>query len=257
MDRSARCPESDESPSFMLSPPHWLGSWPKPLFPATLDLSPSLHDARSNQPRMRTRHPGGPDEPLHLARGIRRDTLRRRHLARSMSAVQPPATPRQPGSSERHGLGPDLPRDRSLCPCLRKFGEEVFLLTDGRGWDAGMIGTACLGGDSGSLGGHALELGRPLVVEDLRYFPRFRAEPVLVDTGTKGDNAHRGQRPGRRLRPARGVQRQPAVFSPDEAEFLTGLADGIAAAQYREDWRRHLAGRHPHRRAGRPGKLPR
>lgn len=137
---------------------------------------------------MRTPTPlAAPNEPLDLARGIRRDTLRRRHLALSMfrrsAASDPPTT-------WIIGEALDLARtylatDR-CAHASRKFGEEVFLLTDGRGWDAGMIGTACLGGDSGSLGGYALELGRPLVVEDLRYFPRFRAEPVLVDTGTKG-----------------------------------------------------------------------
>jgi GAF domain-containing protein len=116
----------------------------------------------------------------------------------------------------------------------RRSDEEPFRLTAGAGWD---VDGESLSGDADSLGAYILDLGRPLVVEDLRLVPQFRSEPVLVAGGTTSVLLApvRGQNGGSGLLGVFSSSRR--LFTPDDAEFLHGLADVIAAALYRADWR--------------------
>jgi GAF domain-containing protein len=187
---------------------------------------------------------------LDTAPGMLRDTMRRRHQALSLfrrSAASDPPSDRIIG--EALGLARTFLRADRYAHASRASGEAPFALTAGRGWDGGIVGRECLRGDPGSLGAYAHELGRPLVVEDLRFAPQFHPEPVLVGAGTRGLLLApiRGQRGASGLLGVFSSTRR--LFSPDEAEFLCGLADVISAALYREDWRHYLASQHPHGRS--------
>jgi len=141
-----------------------------------------------------------------------------------------------------------LDADHSAYGSLRA-GEDSLLLTVGRGWEDGVIGRARLATDPTSLAGHTLGLGRPLIIEDLRFAPQFRPEPVLIAAGTRGLllTTVRGQRGTSGLLGAFTSRRR--LYSPEDGDFLRALSDVIAAALYREDWRQQIASRHPNRRA--------
>lgn len=116
-----------------------------------------------------------------------------------------------------------------------------FRLAAGIGWHDGVIGRATLTGGDESLGGRTLLLGRPLIVEDISLFPAFGSEPLLRSSGIRSALTApvRGQRGTAGLMAAFGGKK--GLFSLDESEFLVGLADVIAAALYRVEWRSQMA----------------
>ncbi|MGB9952239.1 PAS domain S-box protein [Haloarcula marismortui] len=60
---------------------------------------------------------------------------------------------------------------------------DDFLLQAGVGWQDGLVGNAAVGADEESQAGHTLQVGGPVVVEDLRTEDRFRGPPLLLDHG--------------------------------------------------------------------------
>jgi GAF domain-containing protein len=118
---------------------------------------------------------------------------------------------------------------------------QGFRLIAGIGWEPGVVGRDSLSGLPESLGGHTLLVGRSVIVEDVRLIPAFRVEPLLASSGTRSTLTApvRGQRGTSGLLGAFSLRKR--LFSLEDAEFLLGLAEVIAAALYREDWKRQMA----------------
>lgn len=170
------------------------------------------------------------------ARDTLRAILRRRQHAlrmfRRSAANDPPIERVVAGALDltQRYLNPDR-----CVYAVRGAEGEGFRLAAGMAWEAGVIGRDHLSGAPDALAGYTLILGQPVVVEDLGSFPQLNTDPVLLACGTKSALTApvRGQRGASGLLGAFSSRRR--LFSPDEAEFLRGLADVIAAALYRKE----------------------
>jgi GAF domain-containing protein len=179
-------------------------------------------------------------------RDILHDAARRRrhalNLFRRAAAVDPPIDRTIADGLEL--LRRFIQVDRCAY-AVRETEGDSFRLIAGIGWEAGVIGRETLSGRQESLGGHTLLVGRPVIVEDIRLFPAFGIEPLLASSGMRSALTApvRGQRGVAGLLGAFSLRR--ALFSLDEAEFLFGLADVVAAALYRQEWKRQTAVHRP------------
>jgi signal transduction protein with GAF and PtsI domain len=195
-------------------------------------------------PRSTSRRPPTPasaDDMAIAARQHFRDTMRRRQYDlskfRRMAASDPPMDRVVADALEL--ARQTLQTDRCAY-AVRGVDGQGFRLTAGIGWDPGIIGRDSLSGLPGSLGAHTTLVGRSVIVEDLRLVPAFSVEPLMVTSGTRSTLTVpvRGQRGTSGLLGAFSSRRR--LYSLEEAEFLLGVADVIAAALYREDWKRRM-----------------
>lgn len=104
-------------------------------------------------------------------------------------------------------------------------------------WPVSMALPRVLRGAPSALGAHCLRVSRPVVVEDLPRFSAFADDPLLRDAGIRGlvvapVRAQSG--PGGIILVG-CLQRR--LYGPEEAEFVQGVADVLASALYRRDWR--------------------
>lgn len=191
----------------------------------------------SRRPPMRA----SADDMAIAARQHFRDTTRRRQYDlskfRRMAASDPPMDRVFTDALEL--ARQTLQADRCAY-AVRGVDGQGFRLTAGIGWDPGVIGRDSLSGLAGSLAAHTILVERSVIVEDLRLVPSFRVEPLMVTSGTRSTLTApvRGQRGTSGLLGAFSSRRR--LYSLEEAEFLLGLADVIAAALYREDWKRQM-----------------
>jgi hypothetical protein len=91
-----------------------------------------------------------------------------------------------------------------------------------------------------SLGGQTVLIGRPLIVENIHLFQEFSTEPALVASGTRSTFTAPVRAQGGAAALLGVFDSRRRLFTPEEAEFLWGLAGEIAAALYREAWRNQL-----------------
>ncbi|MBV1798568.1 GAF domain-containing protein [Siccirubricoccus sp. G192] len=67
---------------------------------------------------------------------------------------------------------------------MRYRTEQGDLLAEaGFGWRPGLIGKARFGIDAASPAGRALQIGQPVMIDDIRDHPEFRLEPVIAEHG--------------------------------------------------------------------------
>lgn len=104
-------------------------------------------------------------------------------------------------------------------------------------WPASTALSRVLRGAPEALGAHCQRVGLPVVVEDLPRFPAFADDPLLRDSGIRGLVVA----PVRAQAGPGGVVLVGCIhrrlYGPEEAEFVQGVADVIASALYRRDWR--------------------
>lgn len=202
----------------------------------------------------RPRKPASADDLAIAARQQFRDTMRRQQhdlsMFRRLAACDPPIDRVVADALEL--ARQTLQADRCAY-AVRGVDGQGFRLTAGIGWEAGVIGRDSLSGLPGSLGAHTILVGRTVIVEDLRLVPAFRVEPLMVTSGTRSTVTApvRGQRGTSGLLGAFSSGRR--LYSLEEAEFLLGLADVIAAALYREDWKRQMTRPQPRDGSSPPG----
>ncbi|MEO8140617.1 MAG: GAF domain-containing protein [Gemmatimonadota bacterium] len=134
----------------------------------------------------------------------------------------------------QHFVGPDR-----IAYAVSTAVGDGFELQAGLGWELGIVGYAGLSGGPTALSAYTLQLGRTVVVEDLRLAPVLGEDALLVSTGTISALTApvRGQSGSSGLLGAFSSSRR--LFGPDDAEFLQGIADVISAALYRQEWQRH------------------
>lgn len=116
--------------------------------------------------------------------------------------------------------------------------DGTLLLRSAVGWKEGLAGTATLPAGGGSRYARTLATGEPVVVEDERTQTRFPAAPLVLEQGIVSGVSV----------PIRGAGRPFGVlglhtktlrrFSQDDLHFLQSVANVIASAIEREQWRR-------------------
>nr|WP_101351035.1 PAS domain S-box protein [Haloarcula taiwanensis] len=118
---------------------------------------------------------------------------------------------------------------------------DDFLLQAGVGWQDGLVGNAAVGADEESQAGHTLQVGGPVVVEDLRTEDRFRGPPLLLDHGVvSGISVVIGETDD-----PWGVfgthSTDQITFTDDDVTFVQNVANllGTAIQRQRSEQRRH------------------
>jgi two-component system, cell cycle sensor histidine kinase and response regulator CckA len=109
-------------------------------------------------------------------------------------------------------------------------GGEELLLRAGRGWEEGLVGELTVSADRSSYSGYVLEVGKPVICEDLSEEDRFVPPAKLLDHGMisgigvviAGDGGPFGT-----LGAFAGERRR---FSHDDVSFLQGMANVLAGA---------------------------
>lgn len=118
-------------------------------------------------------------------------------------------------------------------------GNEL-LLRAGVGWQPGLVGTAKVGTGGDSQAGYTLQAGKPVLVEDLFHETRFYGPRLLfahqVKSGLSVVIGAEGQ-PFGVLGAHTARQRR---FTPDEVDFLSGVANLLAMAVQRQQQQQQL-----------------
>jgi PAS domain S-box-containing protein len=113
-------------------------------------------------------------------------------------------------------------------------GDEDLLLRSGVGWKEGSVGHAKVGAGRGSQAGYTLLTDEPVVVDDLSSEERFSGSSLLREHGVVSGMS---TVVGGRERPY-GVlgahTRERRTFTEDDVNFLTAVANVLAAAIERE-----------------------
>jgi PAS domain S-box-containing protein len=113
-------------------------------------------------------------------------------------------------------------------------GDEDLLLRSGVGWKEGLVGRATVGAGRGSLTGYTLLTDAPVVVDDLHSEERFAGPHLLREHGVVSGMS---TIVGGRKRPY-GVlgayTRERRTFTEDDVNFLSAVANVLAAAIERE-----------------------
>jgi GAF domain-containing protein len=112
-------------------------------------------------------------------------------------------------------------------------GGAALLLRAGTGWRQGLVGRATLGSGLESHAGYALERNEPVIIADLRTEKRFRPPPLLRDHGMisgvsvliRGDGVPFGV--------LGAYTKARRSFTPDDVQFLQGVANILALAHRR------------------------
>jgi diguanylate cyclase (GGDEF)-like protein/PAS domain S-box-containing protein len=107
-------------------------------------------------------------------------------------------------------------------------GRERLLLRAGHGWNEGVVTTAIGDAGRGSLVGHAVEVGAPVVSDDVAAEPRFTPSPLLVEHGVVSAAT---VLIGGREEPYGALvacSRRSRTFSADDVHFLQAVANVIS-----------------------------
>lgn len=126
---------------------------------------------------------------------------------------------------------------------LKLLPDDTLLLEAGVGWQDGLVGTARLGIEHSSQAGYTLQQSQPVVVEDLRTETRFNGPQLLrehrVISGISVIIAEKNQPYG----VLSAHTSQYRLFSPDDVNFLSAIANIIAQAQERQQAESALSNR--------------
>ncbi len=113
-------------------------------------------------------------------------------------------------------------------------GEDELKLVSGVGWAEGRVGVATVDTRSGSLAGYTLELGAPVVVEDVAADQRLAGSPILEAHGVTSAATTVIREEGRAWGVLGALTAARRQFSDDDVNFLSSIANVIAATVRRE-----------------------
>ena len=125
--------------------------------------------------------------------------------------------------------------DVELCKILEFIpAKNHFLLREGVGWDAGLIGVATVGADLNSPAGYALQTGHPVISNHLENEERFRTPELLrlhgvlraINVILQGDGSPYGV--------LEVDSRSKGEFSEQDISFLQGAANILGMAIERQ-----------------------
>jgi PAS domain S-box-containing protein len=113
-------------------------------------------------------------------------------------------------------------------------GGERLLLRSGVGWEEGLVGRATVGAGRDSQAGYTLLSEEPVVVEDLGSEARFAGPSLLRDHAVVSGMSVviRGRKQPFGVLGAH--TKQPRTFTADDVNFLSAIANVLAAAIERE-----------------------
>jgi PAS domain S-box-containing protein len=113
-------------------------------------------------------------------------------------------------------------------------GGERLLLRSGVGWEEGLVGRATVGAGRDSQAGYTLLSEEPVVVGDLRSEARFAGPSLLRDHAVVSGMSVviRGRKQPFGVLGAH--TKQPRTFTADDVNFLSAIANVLAAAIERE-----------------------
>lgn len=120
-------------------------------------------------------------------------------------------------------------------------GRKELLLRAGVGWKEGYVGVATVGAGLDSQAGYTLEIGEPVIVEDLATEKRFSGPPLLIEHGAISGIScaiQDGEGPYGVMGVHTTRRRQ---FTTDDANFLQAVAAVVANAISRKLARQRLA----------------
>jgi PAS domain S-box-containing protein len=111
---------------------------------------------------------------------------------------------------------------------LRPDGESLVIRT-GLGWQPGVVGATVPAGRD-SQAGYTIEVDEPVTVEDLRAETRFGVPPHLREHGVAGSLTAVIRGHPRPFGVLTVHTRRPGAFRPDDARFLSSVANVLAVA---------------------------
>jgi PAS domain S-box-containing protein len=127
---------------------------------------------------------------------------------------------------------------------LESDGESARLVA-GVGWRPGVVGHARIGVGRDSQAGYALLTHAPVVVDDLRTESRLTHPPLLLEQGVVSGISVILYGPERRAYGVLGAHTsQRRRFTPNDVNFLQGVANVLSAALHREHVERALRDAH-------------
>ncbi len=112
-------------------------------------------------------------------------------------------------------------------------GGAALLLRAGIGWRQGLVGRATLGSGLESHAGYALERNEPVIIADLRTETRFRPPPLLRDHGMISGMSVLIRGDGVPFGVLGAYTKARRSFTPDDVQFLQGVANILALAHRR------------------------
>lgn len=113
-------------------------------------------------------------------------------------------------------------------------GEQTLALRSGVGWAPGLIGSHALGPGFPSLAAYALQVGEPVIVDNLQSDDRFPPPPILLQHGVVSGvvTVVYGER--RPFGVLEALATESRTFTRDEVRFLQGIAATLGLAIERE-----------------------
>ena len=100
----------------------------------------------------------------------------------------------------------------------------------GVGWRPGVVGTARLPANTGSMSGYTLVTGGPVIVEDFPAEKRFTVQPIMFEHQVVAAIAVRIGELQNPFGVLAAFTTRPAVFSREDANFMQAVANVLAAA---------------------------
>jgi two-component sensor histidine kinase len=110
----------------------------------------------------------------------------------------------------------------------------------GVGWDAGVVGSASVGADLASPGGHALRTGKPVISNHLENEQRFRTPELLVEHGIRRAMNVILQGDGAPFGVLEVDSTSKGEFSEHDIAFLQGAANILGMAIEQQQYQRKL-----------------
>lgn len=133
--------------------------------------------------------------------------------------------------------------DVSYCEILKYDAEEDgFVLEAGCGWDDDAAGTVWNDGDASSQITYTMDVGEPVLVEDVEAETRFELPPPLARSGVQsgGSVVIAGEASPYGVLGAHSVEHR--AFDPDDVHFMQAVANVLANAIERRQTEQALQG---------------
>ncbi len=108
--------------------------------------------------------------------------------------------------------------------------DQHLLIRAGVGWKPGVVGHALVDASPASQAGFTLRAAEPVLVEDLSVEPRFRGMPILHEHGVVSGMTVVIHGEGRSFGVLGAHTARRRAFSQDDANFLSSVANVLAAA---------------------------
>lgn len=113
-------------------------------------------------------------------------------------------------------------------------GEQTLALRSGVGWAPGLVGSHALGPGFPSLAAYALQVGEPVIVDNLQSDDRFPPPPILLQHGVVSGVATVVYGERRPFGVLEALATESRTFTRDEVRFLQGIAATLGLAIERE-----------------------